>query len=351
MQFKFFSAVWQTHLVTKAGLAENKLFLAVGKESVLVSRVIESVINLAKQADPNFIRQEIMADQDEAAGDFANAMSPSLFGELTVLIIIGVDSATDQLAEQITGQLAQVPDHIKLIFTHPGGIKGKRLLESIRKAGAIEANCSELKSKDLEAAVVAEFKKHGRKATSSAIAQLQTSVGTGLGELLSAVSQLCTDIETDLIDEEHVRTYYSGVSDVMGWTLSDAMWNAQPLEVLEQLRWAVQSDSAATVPAIMAISNGLRALVKYAGAPAGLAENELASLVGVPPWKLRLLRNQKNRWTPEQLATAARLLAQADRASKGTSYDSGIPGGKSLESVQSNYKIEKDLMAIRPPKN
>lgn len=337
--------------MAKASGADSKLILAVGKETVLVSRVIEGALHAAKANDPNFVRQEIAANSDSAAMDFANAMSPSLFGELTVLIVSGLDSATDELAEQITTHVGNVPEHIKLVFTHPGGVKGKRLLDTIRKAGAVEANCSELKTKDLEAALVAEFKKHGRKATAEAVSQLQTSLGTGLGELLSAVSQLCADIEADVIDANHVSTYYSGVSDVMGWTLSDAMWNAQPLEVLEQLRWSLQSDSASAVPAISAISNGLRALVKYAGAPAGMPENELASLVGVPPWKLRMLKNQKNRWTPEQLATAARLLAQADRSSKGTAYDSAIPGGKSLDLVQSQYRIEKDLMAIRPPKN
>lgn len=344
--------MWHTRLVAKAtGSADSKVLLAVGKESVLVSRVIESAINAARATDPNFVRLEILASNDSAAGDFSNAMSPSLFGELTVLIVSGIDSATDELAEQISANLENVPEHIRIVFTHPGGVKGKRLLDLIRKAGAVEANCGELKSKDLEAALLAEFKKHGRKATAGAVTALQTSIGTGLGELLSAVSQLCTDIEDQVIDESHVSTYYSGVSDVMGWTLSDAMWNAQPLEVLEQLRWSLQGDGSSAVPAISAISNGLRALVKFAGAPAGMSENELAGIVGVPPWKLRLLRNQKNRWTPEQLATAARLLAQADRASKGTSYDPGIPGGKSLDSVQSQYRIEKDLMAIRPPKN
>jgi DNA polymerase-3 subunit delta len=344
--------MWHTHLVANtSNPASSKVLLAVGKETVLVGRVIESAITSARSADPNFVRLEIAANSDDAAGEFANAMSPSLFGELTVLVVTGIDSATDELSEQITKYISNTPEHIRLVITHPGGIKGKRLLEIIRKAGAIEANCSELKSKDLEAALVAEFKKHGRKVTSDAISQLQTSLGTGLGELLSAVSQLCTDVEAQLIEQSHVSTYYSGVSDVMGWTMSDAMWNAQPLEVLEQLRWSLQGDSASAVPAISAISNGLRALVKFAGAPAGMSDNELAGVVGVPPWKLRMLRNQKNRWTPEQLATAARLLAQADRASKGTSYDSGIPGGKSLDTVQSQYRIEKDLMAIRPPKN
>jgi hypothetical protein len=48
------------------------------------------------------------------------------------------------------------------------------------------------------------------------------------------------------------------------------------------------------------------------------------------------------------LAVAARLLALADRSSKGTVYDVAIPGGRSLDPAQVQYHIEKELMAIRP---
>ncbi|MEI6109110.1 MAG: hypothetical protein WCQ11_03470, partial [Actinomycetes bacterium] len=74
----------------------------------------------------------------------------------------------------------------------------------------------------------------------------------------------------------------------------------------------------------------------------------LAPLVGLPPWKLRILRTQKQKWHPDQLAVAARLLALADRSSKGTVYDVAIPGGRSLDPAQVQYHIEKELMAIRP---
>jgi DNA polymerase III delta subunit len=208
-----------------------------------------------------------------------------------------------------------------------------------------------LKAKDLEAALIAEFRRHNRKATAGAITALQASIGSGLGELLAAVSQLCADTEADVIDEVEVSQYYAGVVGVMGWDLSDAMWNAQPVELLEKFRWAMANDSSAAVPAVSAISSGLRSLIKYASAPANMSENELAPLVGVPPWKLRFLRAQKAKWHPDQLAAAARLLALADRSSKGTVYDVAIPGGRSLESSQTLYHMEKEFMAIRAPKD
>ena len=338
-------------MTKKSATDEARVVLAVGKEQVLVQRVIEGVLTSARKADPQMVRQEINASNDSAAGELANALSPSLFGELTVLVVQGIDSATDDVAAILLEAAENLPEHIRLVITHPGGVKGKKLLEGIRKTGALEASCGELKSKDLEAALIAEFRKHNRKATSAAINQLQASVGTGLGELLAAVSQLCADVDGELIDEVAVAQYYEGVVGVMGWDLSDAMWEAKQVELLEKFRWAMANDSNSAVPAVSAISNGLRALIKYASAPANLSENELAPLVGVPPWKLRFLRSQKMKWHPDQLAMAARLLSLADRSSKGTVYDAAIPGGSSLEPAQVQYHIEKELMAIRPIKD
>lgn len=324
--------------------------LAIGKETILVQRVIEGVLHSARKADPAAVRQYIVAGDETAAGELANALSPSLFGELTVIVVQGIDSATEDVGAILLTTIAEVPEHVRLVMTHPGGVKGKKLLDTIRKAKVLEAACGDLKAKDLEIAIIAEFRRHNRKATSGAVTALQASIGLGLGELLAAVSQLCADTEVNVIDEVEVSQYYAGVVGVMGWHLSDAMWNAQPVELLEKFRWAMANDSSAAVPAVSAISSGLRTLIKYASAPESMSEYDLASLVGVPPWKLRLLRAQKAKWHPDQLAAAARLLALADRSSKGTVYDVATPGGRSLESSQTLYHMEKEFMAIRAPK-
>ena len=336
-------------MATKSAVDSASLVLAVGKESVLTQRVIANVMVSARKVDANTVRIDIAANNEDAALELTQALSPSLFGELTVVVIAGLDGATDALADLLSSSISEIPENVRIIATHPGGVKGKKLLETLRKGGALEASCAELKGADLQSALVAEFKRHGRKATSEAIQHLQTSVGSGLGDLMAAVSQLCADVEENLIDGEAVARYYEGVSDVMGWQISDDMWNAKPVEVLEKLRWALESDSSSAIPLLIAISNGLRGLIKYASAPAGMSEGELAGLVGVPPWRLKFFRVQKQKWNPEQLAMAARLLTLADRASKGTVYEIGVPGGLSLEHSQTRYHIEKALMAIRPP--
>ena len=338
-------------MATKSATDDKHVVLAVGKEPTLISRVVEGVMKSARKDDPNVVRVDISASNESAAGEFATSLSPSLFGEMNVIVISEIDSATDEIGDLILRTCADVPEHVRLVLLHPGGVKGKKLLDTIRKAGVLEASTAELKGKDLEAALTAEFRRHNRKATAGAVSALQQAIGGNLSELLGAVSQLCADSEEDIIDEVVVAQYYEGVADVKGWTVSDSLWNAKPVEVLEQFRWAIAQDSGASPAIIASLANGLRALIRFAGAPSGMSEGDLASMLGVPPWRIKSLRAQKAKWNPDQLAAATRLLALADRASKGTTYDVAVTGGVSLESEQTLYAIEKNLMAIRPPHN
>lgn len=337
-------------MTRKPAAADARIVLAIGKEQVLVGRAIDSVIRAARAVDPEVSRVDIEAGDESAAAALAGALSPSLFGDSLVVVVSGLDAATDAVTAVLTDSLSDLPGHVRLVGTHPGGTKGKRLLDALRAADALEAACGELKGRDLEAALAAEFARYKRKATSAAIEALTQSIGTNLGELLAAVGQLCSDTAEDPITDTVVSSIHGGIADVKGWDVANAMWDAKPAEMLEQFRWAIAGDSGAAPAMISSLSSGLRTLVRYASAPAGMREAEIVAYLGVPGWRIRRLAAQKARWTPDQLAAAARLLALADRASKGTVFDPAIPGGRSLDAEQSAYEMEKDLLAVRPPR-
>ena len=338
-------------MAKKNSVDETRVVLAVGKESALVQQVISRMSSNAATHDPQYLKIEIdLGELENQTSDLVQALSPSLFGEFTLLIIQNISEITEDSFEPLLQAVTDVPEHLMLVLCHPGGVKGKKFLELVRKTGALEADCGELKNDKLDAALVAEFNKHTRRTTVEAIEALRESVGPNLSELLSAISQLCVDIETDPIDAAAVAQYYSGMSDIKGWDVSDAMWNAKPKEVLEQFRWAIEQDSSASPAIISAMAKGLRTLVRFASASPGMGDSELAAYVGVHPFRLRFLRAQKKLWFPDDLARATRLLALADRASKGTSYEPGISGGVSLERAQTFYEIEKNVLAMRPPR-
>ncbi|MGA9716595.1 MAG: DNA polymerase III subunit delta, partial [Aeromicrobium sp.] len=70
-------------------------------------------------------------------------------------------------------------------------------------------------------------------------------------------------------------------------------------------------------------ASGLRSLAKLESAPQGLRDNELAVVVGAPPFKLRILRQQLSGWDAAGLAGAIRAVADADVAVKGGGADPG----------------------------
>ena len=59
----------------------------------------------------------------------------------------------------------------------------------------------------------------------------------------------------------------------------------------------------------------LRALVDR------LTDADLARDLGVPPWKVRTVRDQSRSWSPEGIAAAVRAVAKADADLKGASSD------------------------------
>ena len=70
-----------------------------------------------------------------------------------------------------------------------------------------------------------------------------------------------------------------------------------------------------------AFASGLRGLAKYKAASRGLREADLAREVGVPPWKLRTLREQSRGWEDGGIVRAIHAVAQADADVKGAASD------------------------------
>ena len=69
--------------------------------------------------------------------------------------------------------------------------------------------------------------------------------------------------------------------------------------------------------------NGAGGLERQLRAAQRLAQREadLAREVGVPPWKLRTLRDQSRGWSDAGIARAVRAVAQADADIKGQAHD------------------------------
>ena len=316
-----------------------RLTLAIGAESVLVDRAVRSVTAAVRKASPEVQRTVIDAGDDSAAHRLREAAAPNLFGDTTIVILEGIDAADDALATAIRELLDDPASEAYLVFTHPGGMKGKALVDAIRKAGAEVIDCPTLKKgKATVDFLTKEFARHGRKATPDGVAALYEAVGHDLGLLVSAVSQLSADAEVDVIDAEAVRQSFVGVAEVSTFTISDAFWDRRYAEALRSLRQAmlVSDGPRVGVTTVSSLASGLRTLVRVGGMPPGTSDADIAREAGVPPWKVSQLKRQWARWSGDQrrIAASAVALADADGAMKG-----GVREGSSLD-------VEQKLLAL-----
>jgi len=169
------------------------------------------------------------------------------------------------------------------------------------------------------------------------------AVGLDPSMLAAAVTQLMSDVTSDPIDGTDVSRYFGGVAEVSGFEISDAVWERRPVDALRKVRWAAEvGDRSRLGPATVgALASGLRGLMRYAAAPPGMPEAALAAEVGVPPWKLRVLRQQLRGWQPEQLGGAARQLARCDAAVKG-----GLHEGEQLDAAQKLFVLEQLVLDV-----
>jgi DNA polymerase-3 subunit delta len=107
---------------------------------------------------------------------------------------------------------------------------------------------------------------------------------------------------------------------VKSFAIADAALLGRTSSALEELRWALDNGTA-PVLVTSAFAAGLRGLAKVKSASRGLRDAELAREAGVPPWKLRTLREQARGWDERGLAQAITAVAQADADVKGAASD------------------------------
>ncbi len=293
--------------------------LITGTNEFLAERTIVATREAVIHADPDADVSELAAGE-LGAGTLAEITSPSLFATMRCVVVRTLEDLPYSAEADLLGYVAGPADDVALVLHHTGGMKGKSLLDKLRKAGAQEVKAQPLKKWELPAWVTTEFRHHKAKIGESAAATLIDAVGEDMRALAGAADQLAADAQGEPVTEAIVRRYFGGRADVKGFAVADAAIGGKAPEALEQLRWAFATK---TDPVLItsAIAGGLRGLARYLAAPRGLRESDLAREVGVPTWKLRSLATQARGWKPRGVAIAIQAAAQADADVKGAAGD------------------------------
>nr|WP_233507283.1 DNA polymerase III subunit delta [Jiangella anatolica] len=290
---------------------------------MLAERAAGAVVRAARAADPDADVSQV-AGSGLTAGSLAEHVSPSLFATRRVLLVNDVQDVAESVGDALVGYVTTPIEEIHVVLLHPGGIKGKKLLTALRKAGVHEVPAERLTRPDDQVSFVrAEVRRNGGRIDEAAARQLVESVGGDLRGLASAAGQLAVDAPDGQVTGQVVAMYFEGRAEVKGWVVADRAVEGRTGEAVEQLRWAIETG---TDPVLVtgALATSLRSLARLAGAPRGMRDADVARDLGIPPWKVRVLRGQLRGWSPAGLARAIRAVADADLAVKGGGNDSAL---------------------------
>jgi DNA polymerase III subunit delta len=300
-----------------------RVSLVVGPEALLAERAVAAVVAAARAADGEADVSEVTG-ADLTAAALAEHVSPSLFATRRVLVVRGVEDVADPTARALVDYAARPVDDVHVVLVHHGGPKGKRLLDDLRGHHAHVVGCERVTRPDDQVDFVrSEVTAAGGRIDEAAARRLVEAVGADLWGLASAAAQLAADAEGGVVDTAVVATYFEGRAEVKGWVVADRAVEGRTADALEQLRWALETG---TDPVLVtaALATAVRSLARLAGAPRGVRDADLARDLGVPPWKVRVLRGQLRGWTPSGLVRAIRAVAAADLQVKGGGNDATL---------------------------
>ena len=296
----------------------NAFYLILGSEGALSDRAINK---LTAQLKENKCEITNLFAGETIVGDIADALAPSLFSERRALILRDLQDLPEDNRDEITRYLASPDETMTVVFVHKGGVKGKALLDAIKKVKPEIVACEPLKKEAEKEGFVKElFLDIGRKASPGAVTALVGALGSDMRELQAAVSQIAADAPAGVIDEVIIDKFHQGRMETTGFDVADATLDGNLSVALIALRSAVETGTD-PVMITSAIASALRSLAKVSGANRGVKSFELAGQLGMAPWQIDKARRQLHHWTPGAIADAVGFIATADAEVKGAASD------------------------------
>ena len=298
----------------------GRVTLVTGKEEFLNERTVTAVRAVVRGHDAEAELAETRA-ADLTLASLGELTAASLFSATRCVVVRGLEDVPEESVPGLIDYAAAPVDDVALVLLHGGGQKGTGVLTRLRKLDSVtEVKSGELRASEYPRFVASEVRAAGGRIEPPGAEALVQAVGQDLRALAAAASQLVSDFPGTTIGEDQVKQYFGGRAEAKSFAVADAAFGGQRSRALEELRWALD---AGTVPVLVtsAFAGSARGLARYLGAARGLREADLARELGVPPWKVRTVRDQSRAWSEAGIARAIRAVAQADADIKGAASD------------------------------
>lgn len=295
----------------------GQILLVTGNSEYLAERLRKSAVAAVVQE-----QAECQVTESGASGlqpgEFAGLTSASLFSDATAVVLTDLQDLPDHAQTELVEYAKAPSPDVAVVLVHSGGQKGKGLLDQLRKIDAVtEVKLEQPKyERDYVGWVQRETRDRGSSIDPEAATALVQSVGQDLRALAGAVAQLIASVDDGrAVDKEIVRQYFGGRAEVRGYEIADAVIEGRLHVAMESNRFA-EAVKVAPLVITAAVASGLRSLAKLESIQGNLGDNEVAGIIGAPPFKVKALRRQLSGWDAAGLSAALSAVAAADLALK-----------------------------------
>ena len=135
----------------------NSFYLILGSEGALADRALTK---LTTQLQDEKCEITNLFASDVLVGDIADALAPSLFSERRGLIIRDLQDLPEDSKDEITRYLDSPDPSTTVVFVHKGGVKGKGLLDAIKKTKPELIACDPIKKEAEKEELLAKQQKY-----------------------------------------------------------------------------------------------------------------------------------------------------------------------------------------------
>jgi DNA polymerase-3 subunit delta len=297
----------------------SRLHLMLGDEELLVERAVATVLRDArKQAGTHDIPVDRLRAGEVSTSELAELLSPSLFADERVVVLESAAEAGKDAVALIADAAADLPPGTMLVVEHSGGGRAKALADQLKKLGAQVHPCARItKAAERADFVRREFRALKVKAGDDTVSAVLDAIGSDVRELAAACSQLVTDTGGN-VDAAAVRRYHSGKAEVKGFDVADKAVVGDVAGAAEALRWAMMRGEPHVVLAD-ALAEAVHTIARVR--PLSGDPYQLASELGMPPWRVQKAQKQARRWSNASVAEAMRLVAALNADVKGAAAD------------------------------
>ncbi|MEZ5087938.1 MAG: hypothetical protein R2722_17450 [Tessaracoccus sp.] len=139
--------------------AFGKTLLVTGSDELLGERAVSACRTRALKERPDAQVNELMAEQLETTM-LSEMIGESLFASETIAIIDDLGSCPSAAAEQLLAVAKDPGEDLCLILRHRGGVKGKGLLDKLKKAKVPTEAVVAPKAWELPKFITAEARRH-----------------------------------------------------------------------------------------------------------------------------------------------------------------------------------------------